>query len=98
VAQLRRWFGPLGTEGTWTPLRRVGIATVAMGVVVLVVSNLSGATHGVFLLARVVGAVVAGLAIYGAVAFVLGRRATARQRQLQRRAKESRRLVARHRA
>jgi O-antigen/teichoic acid export membrane protein len=60
LALLRRWFGPLGTEGTWTPLRRVGVATVAMGIVVLVVSNLSGATHGPLLLARVVGAVVAG--------------------------------------
>jgi putative peptidoglycan lipid II flippase len=98
VAQLRRWFGPLGTDGTWTPLRRVGAATVAMGVVVLVVSNLSGATHGVFLLLRVVGAIVAGGAVYGAVAFVLGRRAAARQRQLARQAKQSRRLVARHRA
>jgi putative peptidoglycan lipid II flippase len=98
VAQLRRWFGPLGTDETWTPLRRVGIATLAMGVVVLVVSNLSGATHGVLLLLRVVGAVVAGLAVYGAVAFVLGRRATARQRERQREAKASRRLVARHRA
>jgi putative peptidoglycan lipid II flippase len=98
VAQLRRWFGPLGTEGTWTPLRRVGVATVAMGIVVLVVSNLSGATHGPLLLARVVGAVVAGLAVYGAMAVVLGRRAATRQRQRQRRARESRRLVARHRA
>jgi putative peptidoglycan lipid II flippase len=98
VAQLRRWFGPLGTDDTWTPLRRVGIATVAMAIVVLVVSNLSGATHGVVLLVRVVGAVVAGGAVYGAVASVLGRRAVARQRQLQRQAKQSRRLVARHRA
>jgi putative peptidoglycan lipid II flippase len=95
---LRRWFGPLGTEGTWTPLRRVGVATVAMGIVVLVVSNLSGATHGLLLLGRVVGALVAGLAVYGAVAVVLGRRAAARQRQRRRRRQETRRLVARHRA
>jgi putative peptidoglycan lipid II flippase len=97
-ALLRRWFGPLGTEGTWTPLRRVGLATVAMGAVVLVVSNLSGATHGPLLLARVVGAVVAGLAVYWAVAVVLGRRAATRQRQLLRKTRQSRRLVARHRA
>jgi peptidoglycan biosynthesis protein MviN/MurJ (putative lipid II flippase) len=98
LALLRRWFGRLGTEGTWTPLRRVGVATVAMGVVVLVVSNLSGATHGPLLLARVVGAVVAGLAVYWAVAVVLGRRAATRQRQLLRQTRQSRRLVARHRA
>jgi putative peptidoglycan lipid II flippase len=98
LAQLRRWFGPLGTEGTWTPLRRVGVATVAMGIVVLVVSNLSGATHGLLLLGRVVAAIVAGLATYCAVIFVLGRRAAERERQRRRHAKESRRLVARHRA
>jgi peptidoglycan biosynthesis protein MviN/MurJ (putative lipid II flippase) len=98
LALLRRWFGPLGTEGTWTPLRRVAVATVAMGVVVLVVSNLSGATHGPLLLARVVGAVVAGLAVYWAVAVVLGRRAATKQRRLLRQTRESRRLVARHRA
>jgi putative peptidoglycan lipid II flippase len=98
VAQLRRWFGPLGTEGTWTPLRRVGVATVAMGVVVLVVSNLSGATHGVLLFVRVVGAIVAGLAAYGAVIVVLGRRATTKERERRRQTRASRRLVARHRA
>jgi putative peptidoglycan lipid II flippase len=97
LALLRRWFGRLGTGGTWAPLRRVGVATLAMGVVVLVVSNLSGASHGLLLLARVVGALVAGLAVYGAVAFVLGRRAAIRQRQLLRRARASRRLVAHHR-
>ena len=69
-----------------------------MGVVVLVVSNLSGATHGVLLLGRVVAAVVVGGAVYGGVAFVLGRRAAERQHHLQRLAKQSRRLVARHRA
>jgi putative peptidoglycan lipid II flippase len=71
---LRRWFGRLGTGATWSPLRRVGVASVAMGVVVLVVSNLSGATHGVALLARVLGAVMAGLGVYAAVAIMLGRR------------------------
>jgi hypothetical protein len=65
--------------------------------VVLVVSNLSGATHGPLLLGRVVGAVVAGLAVYWGVAVVLGRRAATRQRQLLRRTRASRRLVARHR-
>ena len=97
LALLRRWFGPLGTAGTWTPLRRVGVATLAMGVVVLVVSNLSGSTHGLLLFARVVGAVVAGLAVYVGVIVVLGRRAAARERQRRRETRASRRLVARHR-
>ena len=97
LALLRHWFGPLGTEGTWTPLRRVGVATVAMGVVVLVVSNLSGATHGLLLLARVVGAVVAGLVVYGAVAVALGRRAAIRQRQPCGRPAPRAGSVARHR-
>ena len=97
LALLKRWFGRLGTEGTWTPLRRVAVATLAMGAVVLVVSNLSGATHGPLLLARVVGAVVAGLAVYWAVVVVLGRRAATRHRQLLRQTRQSRRLVARHR-
>ena len=98
VALLRRWFGPLGTEGTWTPLRRVGIATVAMAVVVLVVSNLSGATTGLLLFGRVAAAIVAGLAVYLAVIVGLGRRAAIRQRERRRHERESRRLVAHHRA
>jgi len=95
IALLRRWFGPLGTEGTWTPLRRVGVATLAMGIVVLVVSNLSGATGGLFLLGRVGGAIVAGLAVYLAVIVALGRRAASKERERRRQAKESRRLVYR---
>jgi peptidoglycan biosynthesis protein MviN/MurJ (putative lipid II flippase) len=74
VAVLRKWFGRLGTSHTWTPLRRVAVATVVMGAVVLVVSNLSGATHGVALLARVAAALAAGGITYGAVIIALGRR------------------------
>jgi putative peptidoglycan lipid II flippase len=95
LALLRRWFGPLGTPTTWAPLRRVGVASVAMGVTVLVVSNLSGATHGLILFARVVGAVLAGGAVYAAVAFVLGRRASAREYEARRH--ETRRLIHRQR-
>jgi putative peptidoglycan lipid II flippase len=80
LALLYRWFGRLGTPGTWAPLRRVGVASVAMGIAVLVVSNVSGATHGFALLARVVGAVAAGGAVYGGVAVLLGRRHEAKRR------------------
>ena len=58
LAVLRRWFGRLGTPDTWDPLRRVGVASLAMGVTVLVVSNLSGSTD--LALGGVVGSGVAG--------------------------------------
>ena len=74
VVVLRRWFGDLGTAATWAPLRRVGLASLAMGIAVLVVSNISGAMHGVALLLRVIGSVVVGLAVYGAVVVLLARR------------------------
>jgi putative peptidoglycan lipid II flippase len=74
LAVLRRWFGRLGTAATWSPLRRVGVASLAMGVVVLVVSNLSGATHGVELFVRVAAAMATGLVAFGAVIVWLGRR------------------------
>jgi putative peptidoglycan lipid II flippase len=74
VVVLRRWLGPLGDARTWAPLRRVAIATVVMGVVVLVVSNLSGADHGVGLLVRIGGSVIAGALVYAGTAIVLGGR------------------------
>jgi putative peptidoglycan lipid II flippase len=96
VALLRRWFGSLGTPETWDPLRRVAVASLAMGVTVLVVSNLSGSTHGLILFARVVGSVVAGLAVYGGLAILLGQRHAARARQARRH--ETRRLVTKLRS
>jgi putative peptidoglycan lipid II flippase len=80
VGVLRRWFGHLGTPHTWDPLWRVGLATVAMGLVVLVVSNLSGATSTLGLLGRITSAVLAGGLTYGAVITLLGRRHAARLR------------------
>ena len=74
LAVFRQWFGRLAERETWAPLWRVVVATVPMGVVVLVVSNLSGSTSVAGLLARVVGAVVAGGLTFGAVVVWLGRR------------------------
>jgi putative peptidoglycan lipid II flippase len=91
-AVLHRWFGPLGTPGTWDPLRRVVVASVAMGATVLVVSNLSGSEHTLVLAGRVIGAVVVGSVVYGGVAVVLGRREANRQRALRR--QQHRRPVA----
>ena len=95
VLLLRHWFGRLGAAATWEPLRRVGVASVAMGIAVLVVSNLSGATHGFALLARVVGSIAVGTVVYGAVVVALGRRHEARRRQ-SRRHDLPRRLSGRH--
>ncbi len=73
-ATFHQWFGQLADRATWAPLWRVVIASVPMAVVVLVVSNLSGSTTISGLLARVVGAVVAGGLTFGAVVVFLGRR------------------------
>jgi peptidoglycan biosynthesis protein MviN/MurJ (putative lipid II flippase) len=96
LALLRYWFGRLGTPETWDPLRRVIVASLAMGVTVLVVSNLSGSNQGFTLFARVVGSVVAGIVVYAGVAILLGRRAEARNREARRH--ETRRLVSHQRS
>ena len=73
-AVFHQWFGRLAAGETWAPLVRVLIASVPMGIVVLVVSNLSASTTVVGLLVRVVGSVVAGGLTFGAVVVWLGRR------------------------
>ena len=89
--------GPSAPKGPGPRCAGSASPPLAMGIVVLVVSNLSGATDGLFLLGRVVGAIVAGLAVYVAVVVALGRRAASKERERRRQAKESRRLVYRHR-
>ena len=89
LAVLRRWFGRIGTPGTWAPLRRVAVASLVMGAAVLVVSNLSAASSGLGLLVRVVASFVAGGLAYGVVITFLGRR-SAVARRLARRAPTSR--------
>ena len=74
LATFHQWFGRLSDRATWAPLWRVLIACVPMALVVLVVSNLSGSTSIPGLLARVVGAVVAGGLVFGACVIWLGRR------------------------
>ena len=80
LATFRSWFGRIASPGTWDPLWRVGVATIPMGVVVLVVSNLSASTTVPGLLGRLVASTVAGLATFGAVVVWLGRRHDARRR------------------
>jgi len=71
---LRGWLGRLGDHRTWAPLRRSAAATVVMGVVVLVVSNLSGADHGPALLARVLGSIAVGALVFVGVSVLLAQR------------------------
>jgi len=78
LAVLRHWLGRLGSPRVWAPLRRVAVATLVMGAVVLVVSNISGATHGPALLARVVGSIVVGVVVFAATIGFLGHRAERR--------------------
>jgi putative peptidoglycan lipid II flippase len=80
LAVLRTWFGPLGTPVLWAPLKRVVAASVAMGAVVLVISSLSGAMHGVGLLIRVVASVAVGGLAFVAGITVMGRRAETTRR------------------
>jgi putative peptidoglycan lipid II flippase len=75
-----QWFGRLAPAETWAPLGRVALASIPMGLVVLVVSNLSGSTSVAGLFARVVGAVLAGGLTFGAAVVWLGRRHEARRR------------------
>ncbi len=79
LAVFHQWFGRLADRDAWAPLWRVVVATVPMAVVVLVVSNLSGSTTVPGLVARVLGAVVAGGLTFGAVIVLLGRRHDARR-------------------
>ena len=80
LAVFRQWFGRLADRETWAPLGRVVVAAVPMGVVVLVVSNLSGSTSIPALLVRVIGSVLAGGVTFAAVVIWLGRRHDARRR------------------
>jgi putative peptidoglycan lipid II flippase len=90
LAVLRGWLGPLGDARTWAPLRRVCGASAVMGVVVLVVLNVSGATQGPLLAARVLGAIVVGTLAFGATVALLAARED-RRRQARRLATGGRR-------
>ena len=81
LAVFHQWFGRLAPAETWAPLWRVVVASIPMALVVLVVSTLSGSTSTAGLLARVVGAVIAGGATFAAVVVWLGRRHDASRRR-----------------
>ena len=77
---LEHLLGRIGTPGTYRPLWRVGAASAAMGLVVAVISNLSGAMSGPALFARVIASIVFGGLAYVAVAVALGQRNATRRR------------------
>ncbi len=76
-------LGHLGTPGCFRPLGRVVAASAVMGVVVLVISNLSGALSGPALYARVVASLVLGGGAYLATVALLGRRSVNQRPTLQ---------------
>ncbi|HVT42047.1 MAG TPA: murein biosynthesis integral membrane protein MurJ [Acidimicrobiales bacterium] len=79
LATFHQWFGRLADHAEWSPLTRVILASIPMGIVVVVVSNVSGSTSFGALLVRVVGSVIAGGLTFAAVVIWLGRRHDARR-------------------
>jgi len=61
---LEHWLGHLGSPGCYRPLGRICASSAVMGLVIAVVSNLSGALAGPALVARVLGAAVLGAGAY----------------------------------
>jgi len=74
LAVIRRRVGGLGGDDLTTPVKRVVGATAVMAVATVLALNVSGANSGFGLLARVVLAVVVGVAAYGATAGFLANR------------------------
>jgi hypothetical protein len=79
LATFHQWFGRLADHAEWSPLWRVIIASIPMGIVVVLVSNLSGSTSFGALLVRVLGSMIAGGLTFAAVVIWLGRRHDARR-------------------
>jgi putative peptidoglycan lipid II flippase len=88
LAVVRRRVGGLGGDDLVTPVKRVLLASVVMGVVTVLAVNVSGAASGPALLGRVVLAVVVGILAYGATAALLGARHA--RRAVERRARAGR--------
>ena len=76
-------LGAIAPAGCFRPLRRVLAATAVMGLVMLLVSNLSDAVEGPALFLRTAAAVVLGGLSYLAVVALLGRRTIGRGASLQ---------------
>ncbi len=81
MSVIRNRVGGLGGDELTVPLRRVLIASGVMAVVTVLAVNVSGASSGFGLLARVVLAVVLGGAAYVGTAAFLGARDAARRRR-----------------
>ena len=81
---LEHWLGHLGSPGCYRPLGRICASSAVMGLVIAVVSNLSGALAGPALVARVLGAAILGAGAYlGTAALVHTRQTRDRPGRLQ---------------
>jgi hypothetical protein len=78
LSVIRHRIGGLGGDSLTRPIKRVIGASAVMAVVTVLAVNVSSATHGVALLARVVLAVVAGALAYLVTAGIAGGRADRR--------------------
>jgi putative peptidoglycan lipid II flippase len=78
---IRNRIGGLGGDNLTRPIKRVIGASAVMAVVTVLAVNVSSATHGIALLARVVLAVVAGALAYLATAGIAGARADRRRHE-----------------
>jgi putative peptidoglycan lipid II flippase len=74
LSVIRQRVGGLGGDDLTTPVKRVLGASGVMGVATVLAVNVSGATSGFRLLARVLLALVIGALAYGATAGLLGAR------------------------
>jgi hypothetical protein len=79
LAVVRQRVGGLGGDDLTTPVKRVLAASAVMAAATVVALNVSGATSGFGLLARVIAAVVVGTLAYGAAAALLAARAEHRR-------------------
>jgi putative peptidoglycan lipid II flippase len=78
---IRHRIGGLGGDNLTRPIKRVVGASAVMAVVTVLAVNVSSATHGIALLARVVLAVVAGALAYLATAGIAGALADRRRHE-----------------
>jgi hypothetical protein len=79
LAVVRQRVGGLGGDDLTTPVKRVLAASGVLAAATVVALNVSGATSGLGLLARVLAAVVVGALAYGAAAALLAARAEHRK-------------------
>ena len=71
---LKKWIGRLAPPRCFAPLKRIIVASIVMGLVVLTISNLSDAQSGPALVARVAASLVFGGLAYLGTTVIMGRK------------------------